>query len=131
MKYQNTLKELLALTQTASDLSVAVNYFLTHFAENSSILEDSAPCKNNLNLLKKALAPVAQKYGAHVTVNELYVMQLQRTDLIHGLAILSNHLPISIYYFKDSKIGLAFASMDMVKTDIFKLSLLDQKPSVH
>jgi len=117
-----TLKKL--TTAEKADFSEAMNYFFDYIAENPPMFSDGELLKENTELYKTLLKPIAEYFGKEVEVSFLCLIKMNGADyFIHGTACLSNGAHVVLYFFRDINVGIAAASFfTSKKSDYFRLS---------
>ncbi len=122
-KEREVIEELKKLTtKKDQDFMVPANYFLDHIAEDPEIMDKSIPLKGQDEFYSAILTPILQFYGKTTKIEKMFLVQIEKCQFIHGIALLSNPKMLSLYYFSDIQTGLAIVPSLTGVSNLFRLT---------
>ncbi|MEM7361636.1 MAG: hypothetical protein AAF335_01345 [Bacteroidota bacterium] len=104
MTYKEHSKVLERKLKEEKKLDKIMDYFLTHFGEQSQFIEDSKPLKD-YPLLRNLAKAHLKRLGEKTSSLSLFVSRFKESGLVHGCFV-AEKCSGMLFYFEKSHVGL-------------------------
>lgn len=123
MPRQKIIDELKLLTAKSKELSLPMNFFMDHIAEDPDFRKNNDIFQENQDFYQAMIHSILPRYcSTETTVKSMYLVKHRESTLVHGSALLSNKTMMSIYFFEDINTGIAFVPNFSGDSSIYRLT---------